>query len=97
MNELKQIDVVDKAFNNAWKTIVQGQSQKEIPTIFASQKMRLYFIEIYKQLYAKSGGDKNFMRHWFNSLNSAFNCIPLDACRTEAGLLTIKHYFESNR
>ena len=97
MKELKQIDVLDKAFNNAWLTLVQDPSKKEIPIIFNSQKMRLYFIEIYKQLYAKSGGDKNFMRHWFNSLNSAFNCIPLDACRTEAGLLTIKHYFELNR
>ncbi|MEJ6120731.1 DUF2384 domain-containing protein [Vibrio sp. 2-Bac 85] len=97
MKELKQIDVLDKAFNNAWLTLVQDPSKKEIPIIFDSQKMRLYFIEIYKQLYAKSGGDKSFMIHWFNDLNKAFNCTPIDACKTEAGLLTVKKYFESNR
>ena len=97
MKELKQIDVLDKAFNNAWLTLVQDPSKKEIPIIFDSQKMRLYFIEIYKQLYAKSGGDKSFMIHWFNALNKAFNCSPIDACKTEIGLLTIKKYFESNR
>jgi hypothetical protein len=97
MKELKQIDVLDKAFNNAWETLVQDPPKKEITPIFESQKMRLYFIEIYKQLYAKSGGDKGFMTQWFNELNKALNCIPLDACRTEAGLLKVKEYFEANR
>ena len=50
MKELKQIDVLDKAFNNAWLALVKEPSKKEIPIIFDSQKMRLYFIEIYKQL-----------------------------------------------
>ena len=97
MKEFKLIDVLDKAFNNAWLPLAQDPSKKEIPIIFDSQKMRLYFIEIYKQLYAKSGGDKSFMIHWFNDLNKAFNCTPIDACKTEAGLLTVKKYFESNR
>ena len=97
MNELNKEDILSKAFHNAWAILVQDPSQKEIPTIFESQSMRLYFVEIYKQLYAKSGGDKEFMIHWFNVQNKAFNNTPLNACRTEKGVLTVKKYFESNR
>ena len=97
MNELNKVVVIDKAFNNAWTTLVQNSSQKAIPIIFESQTMRLYFIEIYKQLYNKSGGDKNFMIHWFNIENKYLNCIPFDACTTEKGLLSVLKYFQSNQ
>lgn len=95
MKELKQIDILDKAFNNAWLALVREPSIKDIPIIFDSQKMRLYFIEIYKHLYEKSSGDKGVMSHWFNHFNKAFNCTPREACQTESGLLKVKEYLES--
>ncbi len=95
ISKLKQTDILDKAFHNAWATLVQDPSQKAIPELFESQKMRLYFIEIYKCLYSKSGGDEGVMTHWFNTRNKNFESTPADICQTETGLLAIKKYFEA--
>ena len=42
----------------------------------------------------KSGGDTDFMSHWFNTKNTAFNDIPAVICKSTDGLLKIKGYLE---
>ena len=93
MDDLKQLEILDKAFLKGWAKLVIEPSKTDIPQIFASKRMRLYFIDIYKHLYAKSGGDTNFMIHWFNAPNEYFNCSPHDACLSEEGLKNVMKYF----
>ena len=95
MDKLNQVEILDKAFHNAWSILVQRLSQEAMPVIFESQTMCLHFIEIYKQLYAKSGGDKAFMTHWFNNTNKSFDCTPYEMCKTEEGLIIVRNHFES--
>ncbi len=55
--------------------------------------MKLYFIEAYKALYSKAGGDSEFMRHWFNNFNKELDGEPCSLCCTEMGVRSIKDYF----
>jgi hypothetical protein len=91
VSESNELEVLDKAFQNAWSNLTPNDP---IPIIFNSKEMKLYFIEAYKALYAKSGGDGEFMRHWFNSFNKEFGDKPYSLCCTEAGTLTIRDYFK---
>lgn len=89
---MDEFNVLDKAFQNAFYILAQNSSQKEIPTVFESQIMRLHFIEIYKQLYKKSSGNQLFMTHWFNVVNKIFDSTPAEMCKTEDGLLIVLDY-----
>jgi hypothetical protein len=91
ISESNEQEVLNKAFQNAWSNLTPNDP---IPTIFNSKEMKLHFIEAYKALYSKSGGDGEFMRHWFNSFNKEFGDKPCSLCTTEIGAIAIRDYFE---
>jgi len=90
----KQSVLLAKAFNNAWTTLYKRTENDNIPFDYSSKDMQLDFIEIYNILYMNSGGDTDFMAHWFNTQNTALNDIPSIICKSKDGLLKIKNYLE---
>ena len=89
-----QSTLLRKAFKNAWIALHKEPENKNFPPDYSSEDMQLKFIEVYKLLHIKSGGDEDFMLHWFNTQNTALNEIPSIICKSTDGLLKIKTYLE---
>ncbi|MGK0270559.1 MAG: hypothetical protein ACI88H_001206 [Cocleimonas sp.] len=91
----KQSVLLAKAFNNAWATLYKETEDDNISFDYSSRDMQLNFIEVYKILHVNSGGDTDFMAHWFNTQNTALNGIPSMICKSTDGLFKIKTYLEA--
>ncbi len=57
----------------------------------------LHFVRIYRSLFAIAGGDKNFMRHWLSSTNTALGDSPLNLIFTIVGLIRVNEYLDAMR
>lgn len=62
-----------------------------------SSELSLHFIRLYRSLFAISGGDQAFMRHWFNSPNSALGAKPADLVQSVLGLMQTNEYLDAMR
>jgi len=57
----------------------------------------LQFVRVYRSLFAISGGDKHFMRHWLESENSALGDAPIKLMFTIIGLIRVNEYLDAMR
>jgi uncharacterized protein (DUF2384 family) len=62
-----------------------------------SSELSLHFIRLYRSLFAISGGDQGFMRHWLNTPNSALGGKPLELVQTVQGLMQTNDYLDAMR
>ncbi|MCF2948206.1 MbcA/ParS/Xre antitoxin family protein [Paraglaciecola aquimarina] len=62
-----------------------------------SAELCLHFIRLYRSLFAISGGDKSFMRHWFTSPNSALGGKPSELVHSVIGLIQVNEYLDAMR
>jgi hypothetical protein len=62
-----------------------------------SAELSLHFIRLYRSLYAIAGGDQGFMRHWFNTANSALHGAPRELVLSVAGLIQTNDYLDAMR
>lgn len=62
-----------------------------------SSELSLHFIRLYRSLFAISGGDQAFMRHWFHSTNSALGGKPNELVHSIAGLMQTNEYLDAMR
>lgn len=74
---------------------------RNVETGFSPQsktgELQLHFIRLYRSLYAISGGDPAFMKHWFSTENKALNGSPAMLCRTIQGLFSVNQYLDAMR
>lgn len=57
----------------------------------------LQVIRMYRSLFAIAGGDRNFMRHWINTNNSALAGKPIELLTTIVGLVRVNEYLDAMR
>lgn len=57
----------------------------------------LQFIRAYRSLFAISGGDQTFMRHWLSSHNKALSNEPLKLMFSVLGLIQVNEYLDALR
>jgi uncharacterized protein (DUF2384 family) len=62
-----------------------------------SSELSLHFIRLYRSLFAISGGDQGFMRHWFTTPNSALGGKPADLVQSVQGLMQTNDYLDAMR
>ncbi|MDP5030426.1 MAG: MbcA/ParS/Xre antitoxin family protein [Paraglaciecola sp.] len=62
-----------------------------------SSELSLHFIRLYRSLFAISGGDQGFMRHWFITPNSALGGKPAELVQTVQGLMQTNDYLDAMR
>lgn len=58
-------------------------------------EMQLHFIKMYCSLFTMSGGDSDFMSHWFHSENQVLSGVPASLCLSLDGLLKIIQYLDT--
>ena len=57
----------------------------------------LQFVRVYRSLFAISGGDKEFMRHWLSTENRALSGKPLELMFSILGLVHVNAYLDAMR
>lgn len=57
----------------------------------------LHFVRVYRSLFAISGGDTRFMKHWMSSSNIALGDSPLNLIVTIVGLMRVNEYLDAMR
>jgi DNA-binding XRE family transcriptional regulator len=60
-------------------------------------ELSLHFIRMYRSLFAISGGDLSFMRHWFTTPNTALGGTPADKVQSVLGLIQTNEYLDAVR
>ncbi len=60
-------------------------------------ELSLHFVRLYRSLYAISGGDQGFMRHWFNTANQALGDSPRNLVQQVLGLVQTNEYLDAMR
>ena len=74
---------------------------RKVNTGFSPQtktgELQLHFIRLYRSLYAISGGDNDFMNHWYQTENKALKGAPVTLCKTIQGLLGVNQYLDAMR
>ena len=60
-------------------------------------ELSLHFIRLYRSLFAISGGDLGFMRHWFITPNNALGGAPAEKVQTVLGLIQANEYLDAMR
>lgn len=58
-------------------------------------ELQLHFINLYRSLFAISGGDGEFMLHWFHTKNQTLNGIPASLCLSIEGLFRTNQYLDA--
>jgi len=79
------------------KVTLNRNSQKGFSPESKTWELQLHFIRLYRSLYAISGGDCNFMLHWFKTENSALNGVPASICLKIDGLFRTNQYLDAMR
>jgi DNA-binding XRE family transcriptional regulator len=75
-------------------------SRKEVQGFTPGSKqaeLSLHFIRLYRSLFAISGGDKDFMHHWFTTANSALGGAPAERVLSVLGLVQTNEYLDAMR
>ena len=57
----------------------------------------LQFVRVYRSLFAISGGNHEFMKHWLRSYNKALSNKPLELMFTIRGLIQVNEYLDAMR
>ncbi len=57
----------------------------------------LQFVRLYRSLFAISGGDHSFMRHWFNTHNKSLSGKPVELVLSILGLMQVNQYLDAMR
>ena len=57
----------------------------------------LQLVRVYRSLFAISGGDQAFMRHWLRSDNRALSNNPLQSMYSIIGLIQVNEYLDALR
>ncbi len=60
-------------------------------------ELSLHFVRLYRSLFAISGGDHGFMRHWLRTHNTALNGVPLELVQSIVGLVQTNNYLDAMR
>lgn len=60
-------------------------------------ELQLHFIRLYRSLFAISGGDKEFMSHWYSTMNNDLHGTPMDLCQSIRGLFSVNQYLDAMR
>lgn len=89
-DEASLIVGVDKATLNRNKT--KGFDPKS-----KTGELCLQFVRAYRSLFAISGGDKGFMRHWLATHNTALSGEPLKLMFSIIGLIQVNEYLDALR
>lgn len=79
------------------KSILARNINKGFPLESKTGELQLQFIMLYRSLFAISGGDSEFMLHWFNTDNHALNDVPASLCLSSEGLLRTNEYLDTIR
>lgn len=89
-DEASLIVGVDKATLNRNKTRGFDPQSK-------TGELCLQFVRAYRSLFAISGGDHGFMRHWMASYNKALAGEPLKLMFSILGLIQVNEYLDALR
>lgn len=57
-------------------------------------ELQLHFVNIYRALYALTGGEQQVMRHWFYTHNQSLRATPKECCKNIHGLLRTAQYLQ---
>lgn len=60
-------------------------------------ELSLHFVRLYRSLFAISGGDSGFMRHWFTTKNKALGGAPIERVTSIIGLIQTNEYLDAMR
>ncbi len=60
-------------------------------------ELSLHFVRLYRSLFAISGGDNGFMRHWFTTHNNALGGVPAERVKSVLGLVQTNEYLDAMR
>ena len=60
-------------------------------------ELTLHFVRLYRALFAIAGGDKDFMRHWFETSNHALGDSPKNRVQDILGLIQTNEYLDAMR
>ena len=89
-DEASQIIGVDKA-------TMSRNKQKGFSPDSKTGELCLQLVRVYRSLFAISGGDQAFMRHWLRSGNEALSGIPAELIATISGLMSVNAYLDAMR
>jgi hypothetical protein len=62
-----------------------------------SGELALLLVRAYRALYALTGGDREAMRHWFQTDNLHTGGIPTEQVRSVQGLIRVVEYLDAIR
>jgi hypothetical protein len=62
-----------------------------------SGELALLFIRAYRALFALTGGDREAMRHWFQTENLHTRGVPCEQVRSVQGLMQVVGYLDAIR
>jgi hypothetical protein len=60
-------------------------------------ELALLFIRAYRALFALTGGDRDAMRHWFQTANLHTGGVPAQQVRQVQGLVQVVEYLDAIR
>lgn len=62
-----------------------------------SGELALLFVRAYRALFALTGGDRETMRHWFQTENLHTGGVPSEQVRSVQGLMQVVEYLDAIR
>lgn len=62
-----------------------------------SGELALLFVRAYRALFALTGGDREAMRHWFQTGNLHTGGVPCEQVRSVQGLMQVVEYLDAIR
>ncbi|MFX4953166.1 MbcA/ParS/Xre antitoxin family protein [Acinetobacter baumannii] len=60
-------------------------------------KLALLLIDIYRAVYALSGGDPKWINYFMNSFNEATKGVPIEQIQSISGLVMVLHFLDAIR
>jgi len=79
------------------KTTLTRNKHKGFDPSSKTGELCLQFVRLYRSLFAISGGDKGFMRHWLNTHNKAMSGKPSELILSILGLIQVNEYLDAMR
>lgn len=78
-------------------TLSRNKDKGFDPNNTKSGELCLQLVRVYRSLFAIAGGDKQFMRHWLTSENTALSGQPLKLMFSIDGLFRVNEYLDAMR
>ena len=88
--------VLEMAFNNACYALNVSDIEKNqmLKVVCDINDMQLYFVRLYRSLFAIADGDNDFMIHWYHTNNKALNGVPAELCVSADGVAMVNQYLD---